>query len=66
MKTQCKLQFEGGIQTAWIDSDAAKVGNMVEILEDGNFWTVKETYSSLSDKEVKVLSDRSRGTSVKR
>jgi hypothetical protein len=53
--TQCKLERNGNLQTAWIESRGAKLGANVELKEDGQLWTVREVYSSMDQEEHKGM-----------
>ena len=55
MKSECLLRRKEHHTTAWVDSDAAKLGLLVEISELGGLWEIVEIYPyRLSDKELKT------------
>ena len=55
MKSVCLLRRKEYHTTAWVDSDATKVGLLVEIPELGGLWEIVEIYPyRLSDKQLKT------------
>src|SRR6516162_5883998 len=55
MKSECLLRRNKCHTTAWVDSDATKLGLLVEIPELGGLWEVVEIYPyRLSDKQLKA------------
>jgi hypothetical protein len=58
---QCELTKGQSVTIAWIDADAAKVGNEVELLTaDGEFWRVAAVYGTMdgADLLAKQRADR--------
>ena len=54
MQTQCRLERDGNIQTAWIDKRGARIGAKVALKEDNDqFWEVTAVYNTLPDEVVK-------------
>jgi len=55
MKSVCLLRRKEYHTTAWVDSDATKLGLLVEIPELGGLWEIVEIYPyRLSDKQLKT------------
>ena len=55
MKSECLLRRNECHTTAWVDSDATKLGLFVEIPELDGFWEIVEIYPyRLSDKQLKT------------
>jgi len=69
MKAQCRLRLpDGAEQVAWIDVRGAKVGNQVEIKEDGLFWTVVAVHDVMEDEAIqrneRQYKDHRKGTDI--
>ena len=57
MKSECLLRRKEYHTTAWVNSDATKLGLLVEIPELGGLWEIVEIYPyRLSDKQLKARS----------
>src|SRR6516162_834407 len=57
MKSVCLLRRKEYHTTAWVDSDATKLGLLVEISELGGLWEIVEIYPyRLSDKQLQTHS----------
>ena len=57
MKSVCLLRRNEYHTTAWVDSDATKLGLLVEISELGGLWEIVEIYPyRLSDKQLQTHS----------
>ena len=55
MKSECLLRRKEYHTTAWVDSDATKLGLLVDISELGGPWEIVEIYPyRLSNKQLKT------------
>ena len=55
MKSECLLRRKEYHTTAWVNSDATKLGLLVEMPELGGLWEIIEIYPyRLSDKQLKT------------